>query len=222
MEERPVFVFLDTLPSVYECITCIINYSPQLGSIKQQTAIHAFSTAISELWCKAFTQEHVVTLTAIKKKLTKLLKDYRSQVQKKRGNFRTNRRLWRTKNNSLFDLLKPTSNPDTFDTDEKNFYLDQKSGARKMALSDQIDIEFEKVRDSRNEEAELLEQQFLAEQAAIFEEPQVEPPVEPMHCDSIDDATSPLHLSQSVNRSGLARKTTFQMYKCTLCIVQDA
>ena len=39
------------------------------------------------------------------------------------------------------DLLRITSNPSSFDQDEKNFYFDQQSLARKMAVSKDVDEE---------------------------------------------------------------------------------
>ena len=38
----------------------------------------------------------------------------------------TNLKIWQSKNNSPFDLLKGTSDPNQFDNDEKLFYFDQK------------------------------------------------------------------------------------------------
>ena len=43
----------------------------------------------------------------------------------------------------LFDLLKKTSDPLLFDEDEMKFYNDQKSATQKMALSKEVDIDYE-------------------------------------------------------------------------------
>ena len=40
----------------------------------------------------------------------------------------------------LFDILQPNSDPDKFNPADKSFHYDQKSCARKMALTDQIDF----------------------------------------------------------------------------------
>ena len=45
--------------------------------------------------------------------------------------------------NKLFDLLKKTSDPLLFDEDEMKFYNDQKSVIQKMALSEEVDIDYE-------------------------------------------------------------------------------
>ncbi|KAK6179055.1 hypothetical protein SNE40_011501 [Patella caerulea] len=140
----PVFVFMDTLPTVSECISCIISYAPTYGSRQQQEAAWAFSYQIEELWHKSFSKENVIVFSSIKRKLDVYLKDYRSQVQKvHRTKKRNSLKNWKEKHSFLFDLLKPNSNPDSFDSDEKSFYYDQKTVTRKMALSDQVDENYE-------------------------------------------------------------------------------
>ena len=141
--KTPVFVFMDTLPTVAECVLCITSYAPTYGSQKQLEAVSTFSLQIQELWHKAFSEENVLVYSSIKRKLDTHLKDYRTKVQK---NHRTTKRNalkdWKSKNNILFDILKLSVDPDSFDTDEKKFYQDQKTVSRKMALSDQVDEQF--------------------------------------------------------------------------------
>ena len=74
------------------------------------------------------------------------LKEWRAEVRKNtKSSKRKVYKAWQSKNNKLFDLLKPTSNPENFDEDEKQFYLDQKAVSRKMALSGQIDEDYDNL-----------------------------------------------------------------------------
>ena len=86
--------------------------------------------------------------------LTEHLKVYASKVSKAKGNKWQNMKIWLADNRKLMDLLKKTSNPCSFDKDEKNFYFNQLSLARKMALSKDIDEEHKK---------ELAEQHIVSQ-----------------------------------------------------------
>ena len=144
--EIPIFVFMDRLPTVSECVNCIISYAPTYQSKKQKETVALFAQQIEELWHKAFSKEHVILRFAIKCRLDSHLKEYKVQVQKNSKISKRNAyKLWQSKNNKLFDLLKPTSNPENFDEDEKQFYFDQKALSRKMALSDQVDEEYDNL-----------------------------------------------------------------------------
>ena len=76
--------------------------------------------------------------------LTEHLKVYASKMSKTKGNKWQNMKIWLADNCKLMDLLKKTFNPCSFDKDEKNFYFDQLSLARKMTLSKDIDEEHKK------------------------------------------------------------------------------
>ena len=142
--ETPIFVFMDTLPTISECVSCITSYAVSYGTKKQKDTVGIFAKQIEELWHKAFSKEHVVLRYAIKQRLDTHLKSYHNEVRKNsRVSKRKAYREWQGKNNKLFDLLKPTSNPENFDEDEKKFYFDQKTVSRKMALSDQVDEDYE-------------------------------------------------------------------------------
>ena len=132
-------------------------------------AVHEFSVQIEELWRKAFSREHITVKSNIMKKLDKHLSVYQSQVVKKKGNKKTNLKAWQLKHKYLFDLLKSTSDPEQFDKDEKQFYFDLKAGSRRMAISDQVDKEYEeKKAEKANEEMTLIssdEDEKISEQS---------------------------------------------------------
>ena len=58
----------------------------------------------------------------------------------------------------LFDLLKKASDPLLFDKDAMKFYNDQKSVTRKMALSKEVDIDYEQeIKQQRKIEQKIKE-----------------------------------------------------------------
>ena len=59
------------------------------------------------------------------------MKEYRTKVQKNHRTFKRKAlKTGKVKNNVLFDLLKPNVDLDSFDTDERKFYQDQKAVLR--------------------------------------------------------------------------------------------
>lgn len=185
-----VFMFMDTLPTVSECVSSIISHAPTYGSHSQKNTVYQFSLAIEDLWCKAFGREYIITLKTIRHRLDNYLKDYRTQVQKKKGhlNKRPIIKKWKTNNDGLFDLLNATTDYRNFEDDEKNFYMDQVNCSRRIILSDHIDVEYE---DHRDETVHL--QQMSDLDLFTSENEQIEP--------SVSGA------NQSLNRSGLTRST---------------
>ena len=152
-EAGSVFVFMDTLPTVSECVQCIIKIAPSYGYHAQKNTIKRFSDQLENLWIKAFSSEHIKSHTAIYKQLDKHMLTYRNEVQKKKGNQRQNFKQWKLKHSYLFDLIKPTSNPDTFDDDKKHFYYDQKTGTRRMGIGKEVDEDYEPPVEVQGEES---------------------------------------------------------------------
>ena len=70
-EAGSVFVFMDTLPTVSECVQCIIKIAPSYGYHAQKNTIKRFSDQLENLWIKAFSSEHVKSNAAIYKQLDK-------------------------------------------------------------------------------------------------------------------------------------------------------
>ena len=78
------FAFNDQLPTVYQAVSQIVYVSPG-GSPNKETqlrknAIHRFAVQLQALWCKAFTEEHVLTINAIKNNLRKHINSYYCKV----------------------------------------------------------------------------------------------------------------------------------------------
>ena len=65
---------MDKLPHVSECVAAIVSYSPTNGSQLQKNAKYHFSVGVAELWHRAFTKEHVISVTSITKKIENALK----------------------------------------------------------------------------------------------------------------------------------------------------
>lgn len=69
------FAFNDQLPTFYQAVAQIIYVSPG-GSPHKETqlrknTIHQFAAQLQVLWYKAFSEEHVLTINAIKYNLRK-------------------------------------------------------------------------------------------------------------------------------------------------------
>ena len=45
-----MFLMLDNLPTLAECVQTIVNYAPRYGSNIQKDHIHQFSIRLLELW----------------------------------------------------------------------------------------------------------------------------------------------------------------------------
>ena len=88
-EAGSVFVFMDTLPTVSECVQCIIKIAPSYGYHAQKNTIKRFSDQLENLWIKAFSNEHVKSNAAINKQLDKHMLTYRNEVQKKEKKSKT-------------------------------------------------------------------------------------------------------------------------------------
>ena len=203
-----VFVFMDQLPTIRDCVISITNYSAKRGSTKQNYAVQKFAQAVELQWQKAFTSEHVITIRHIKKKLNKVLQSYTNQVLKKaKKERRMNYTKWRKEAAELFDLLKQGSNPDEFDPDERAFYYDQKNGIRKMALSDQIDqaheddVEVQKKQVSDQQQLVEAEMAFIEAGVLLFEQSADDNDDEATENDLVTD------LNISFTRSGCTRPT---------------
>ena len=69
--------------------------------------------------------------------------------------------------NKLFDLLKKTSDPLLFDEDEMKFYNDQKSVIQKMALSEEVDIDYEQELEQQRKIEQKIKEKDQMERNAI-------------------------------------------------------
>ena len=137
------FVLLHRLPTICECVQAVATVAPSFGGKKQDEAITNFSISLRELWVKSFGEEYIVCRKTVTTRLKKHLKVYASTVQKSHGSKRANLKKWKIQHTGLLDLLRKECNPDDFNKDEKDYYYDQVSLARKMALSSEIDHEYE-------------------------------------------------------------------------------
>ena len=191
----------------------ITSYASTYGSQKQKHAIHKFAEQLQLQWAKALSPEHVLTLNPIKKRLNTALQRWNTVIRKPKKSRRMHHLKWKTEVSGLFDILRPTSDPDKFDHDECAFYYDQKSGARKMALSDQIDIEHEHAVEMERNEA--LEQLQAEEAEMVFIEDGARLPDEAVNddLDFEDQETMPSDLNTSFTRSGSVRHTASRVDK---------
>ena len=86
-------------------------------------------TKLIDIWSKAFKLEHVQCRKTVEKKIHKELETYYKEVvifnTRKPTNRRKRQMTWRKKSLVLFDIKKQTSDPNSFQESEKNFYFDQ-------------------------------------------------------------------------------------------------
>ena len=132
---------------------------------------------------------------------------------KKKPNESKRERLtkWRQDCNVLFNILRQASVPEMFDNNEKLFFYGQISPRRSGYISDQIDLDH----------VEFGEQLLLQQTEEIEEANRELSYIEEGGSDSTDSvavtpcsSTSTVVLNQSLNRSGLTRKTTNYDEKC--------
>ena len=162
--------------------------------LTHNNVIHAYAKKLEQLWHKSFTKQHVKSLTTIKKKIRKELEKYFKSVQIFGDLKRQRKKLWRESLPSLFDTKNDCSNPAHFDEIERLFYNDQLN-ERKMYLSEEIDVEFEEK-----------QKEILDSTSNI-----VDDEISFIYCDEqnellpLNSSMYSVELSQSVNRSGIAR-----------------
>lgn len=172
------FVLGDRLPIAYDAALAIHSVSRKQEKKARTTAIHRYALALRDSWVKSFTEDHVLGIKTVKKRLTNILKDYdnkvyRPAVKNRRAgqaslSIRSLNKKWAEDtqagvsssgalNKSLLDIGKDTH---LLTGREKEFYEDQLAG-RIGRLSQEIDTEFEEER-----ELSILEQEEQATQEA--------------------------------------------------------
>ena len=146
--EENVFITGNKLPWVHEAVLAIINVAPG-GSAKKEKeskarrdAINTYVIEVERLWINAFGGEHVCERKTIAKKLRAALQVYFNKVSCSKEAGRTKRKIfkqWKAAEHvdTLFDLLKPSSDPNSFGESEFLFYNAQKSG-RKGYVTNEI------------------------------------------------------------------------------------
>ena len=211
-----VFVLGDKLPFIYKLIIAIISYasggSPdeKKETKNRKEEVNAYARAIRYTWPKAFGEEHVCPRKVVAGKIWKHLHDYHSKVLiKPRKSLTTKRermKIWRQATNTLFNILRKTSNPNDFEEDERLFFTGQNSSLHSGYISDQIDTDYVEM-----QEHVLLEQSIEAEQinnelSFIEEEADTDVTMIP--------SSSNVQLNQSLNRSGLTSNNIVSAEKC--------
>ena len=103
-------------------------------------------------------------------------------------------KIWCQATNTLFNILRKTSNPNDFEEYERLFFTGQNGSLHSGYISDQIDTDYIKM-----QEHVLLEQ-------SIEEEADTDITTIP--------SSSNVQLNQSLNRSGLTRNNIVSAEKC--------
>ena len=200
------FILSGYLPTIAECMQAIYSVSATEGSDKQNDAINDFCAILKEQWEKAFGPKYVKHRTTIKRKITKHVTEYNSQVLKKKGNRNVNMRRWARENNKLFCILNDVDAVEKFDEPERLFYEDQSKLIRKRFLSGEEDQKYVFEEEQRIQELQLNEEAEKVELECALGDPDVSE----MNNASVSDWSSPNvdgNLNFSVLRTGKIRKT---------------
>ena len=214
--EQVRFILGDKLPLSHDVVTGIISFAPGgkpgKETKKRTEAINCYTTAIISQWIKTFGEDHVQTRKTVARKIRLALKNYHSKVINVSKSCimtrRERQRKWREENMELFDILRPTSDPNNFENDEKLFYEDQKS-ARSFFISERIDEDYMNERLSIVSD-HLIEGERVSSELEYIEIDQDSSTGE----QSQSGASASDLLNQSINRSGLSRSTKLMEDKC--------
>ena len=159
-----------------------------------------------ENWDKAFGLENIAPRITVSKKIRAGLESHFNSVLCKRLSALSKRerlRQWRKspKVNCLLDILKSTSDPNSFDENEKLFYFTQKATSRIGCISKEIDIPYEISKEKELQQMVVENDLYLSEISYINDT-------------SIDDINAELSevtplnstlTEPSMNRSGTVR-----------------
>ena len=185
MSNEIVFTVGPKLPTAYEAALAIHSVSRCSKQPIRATAIHKYALAVRDLWVKAFTEDHVLGIKAVKNKLKKLLDDYDNKVYKPSWknrreasgstSTRTLNKKWGSEiqvgstsgllNTSLLDIGKNTH---LLTGREEEFYKHQLLD-RVGQVTNEIDTEFEEERTARLIEEE--ENAALEAKEELFSNP---------------------------------------------------
>lgn len=169
MDDKINFILGDKLPWVFEAVEAILNIAPG-GSPKEKNetsvrkkAVNAYVSAVRKLWEKAFGTEHVMSRKTITRKLRDALQVYFNEVSSSHLKLSSRELINRWRRlpnvNMLWDLLKVSSNPDSFETTERSFYLSQRNEQRIGAVTEDIDENYEppNIHTEEDDETETMD-----------------------------------------------------------------
>ena len=70
----------DRLSTIYDVAQTIFHYSKTLNSNKRKEVVHRYAVVVRNIWNKSFTEKHVLSLTSVKNRIGKIMKDYENRV----------------------------------------------------------------------------------------------------------------------------------------------
>ena len=71
----------DRLPTIYDVAKTIFHYSKTLNSNKRKEVVHRYAVAVQNIWIKSCTEKYVLSLTSVKNRNDKIVKDYENRVR---------------------------------------------------------------------------------------------------------------------------------------------
>ena len=70
----------DRLSTIYDVAQTKFHYSKTLNSNKRKEVVHRYAVVVRNIWNKSFTEKHVLSLTSVKNRIGKIMKDYENRV----------------------------------------------------------------------------------------------------------------------------------------------
>ena len=147
------FCLGEKLPWVTKAVISIYNYAPS-GSAKKRKElkrrkdpVNGYVKSLIELWSKAFRSENIMERTAVANKIRNGFALYFNNVYNRQSQEQEWLKKWRQlpEVNQPLDILKKTSKPELIREDEKNFMMNRKKFTRFGYLSEEIDLDYEKM-----------------------------------------------------------------------------
>lgn len=145
------FFVSNRLPFKNEVYFSVRSAGATFGSQIQIDAITEIAKAIRNLWLEVFHESQLLSLSRVKTMISKICENYKSAFKKKEKSPRLVSQKLSKELNELFDILKDRQDLDSLQSDEKNFYLDQKS-SRIYIIQDFIKEDEEKAVNSSHQE----------------------------------------------------------------------
>lgn len=224
-KEKMIFVLGDALPKIYDVGTTIFNVTSKLFGDKYDSCVKGYVNALIDTWTKAFGEKHLIARQYITGRVETVLKHYYNNVYTEKGrttpkhkgkpfvkkNIRQLHKSWRkmslqltkTRKVPVDSLLDIGKDMDLLTGDEKSYYEDQKSN-RKMYLSEEIDTEYEEMKEKEAAQRQNVLENELEEQEFMEDLDHNEGEISSME----ETSTMPMQsLNQSRSRSGLVRSS---------------
>ena len=90
MEDGDELWIGDKLPTIY------FHYSKKITSVKRKSVINKYADAVRNMWIRCFDDDHVISLSSVRRKIENIMHDYESRVRcsHNMSSWRHRNRVW--------------------------------------------------------------------------------------------------------------------------------